>query len=187
MAPTSRKRRPRPSASGAGNPRDEAELAQPAESPTSALTPSPRLRGEARDELLRAQLEPLAPGERPAPLLVAVAVAAILAVAVLIGATTQHDLSSHGGSLIGGLFLAGALAWLAGAMFNRRYFAVLGFEALIAFQIIVSCLALTVVSSLVVAFVLLVVVGLGGWLFWKLVRVMGRIQVTNMREPSSES
>jgi hypothetical protein len=33
----------------------------------------------------------------------------------------------------------------------------------------------------VVAIVLVVVVGLGGWLFWKLVRVMGRIQVTAMQ------
>ncbi len=195
MAPTSRKRRPRPSGSRAGGPRDQDGLAAgassatataPADAEAAQAGPSRRERGEARDELLRAQLEPLAPGERPVPLLVAVAVAAILAVGVLIGATTQHDLSSHGGSLIGGLFLAGAFAWLAGAMFNRRYFAVLGFEALIAFQIIVSCLALTVVSSLVVALVLLVVVGLGGWLFWKLVRVMGRIQVTNMRNLAGE-
>jgi hypothetical protein len=161
-----------------------------AESPTGATGPTPgspeRPRGEDRDALLRAQLQPLAPGERPRPLVVATVVAGLLAVAVLLGATTEHDLSSHGGSLYGGLFLAGVLAWLAGGMYNRRYWAVLGFEALIAFQIIVSCLALTVVSSLLVALFLVVVVGLGGWLFWKLVRVMGRIQVTAMDAASGE-
>lgn len=146
--------------------------------PTPA--PPPRLRGEARDAQLRAELTPLAPGERPTPLIVATAVAAVLAVAVLIGALSQHDLSSHGGSLIGGVFLAGVLAFIAGGMFNRRYWAVLSFEALLAFQILVSCLALIVVASIVVALVLVVVVGLGGWLFWKLVRVIGRIQVTGL-------
>ncbi len=167
MAPASRKRRERP-----GN-----EATVPSGGTVPDAAPA-RSRGEARDELLRAELEPLAPGERPTPLLIATGAAAVLAVAVLVGATTQHDLSAHGGSLAGGFFLAGVLAFLAGGMYNRRYWAVLSFEALIAFQIIVSCLALTVVSSLLVALVLLVVVGLGGWLFWKLVRVMGRIQVT---------
>ena len=146
----------------------------------------PRPRGEARDELLRAELEPLGPDERPRPLLIATGVAALLAVLVLVGATTQSDLSAHGGSLAGGVFLAGVLAFVAGGMYNRRYWAVLSFEALIAFQIIVSCLALTVVSSLLVAVALVVVVGLGGWLFWKLVRVMGRIQVTPAYEPPDE-
>ncbi len=121
------------------------------------------------------------------PLIVASVVSAVVAVAVLVGATTQHDLSSHGGSLIGGVFLAAVLALLAGGMYNRRYWAVLGFEGLVAFQIIVSCLALTVVSSLVVAIVLLVVVGLAGWLFWKLVRIMGRLQVTEMERRSAAS
>ncbi len=173
MAPTSRKRRPR-SRAAAGT----------AEPPGA---PPPSLRGEARSEQLRAELEPLAPGERPVPLIVASVVSAVVAVAVLVGATTQHDLSSHGGSLIGGVFLAAVLALLAGGMYNRRYWAVLGFEGLVAFQIIVSCLALTVVSSLVVAIVLLVVVGLAGWLFWKLVRIMGRLQVTEMERRSAAS
>ena len=61
-------------------------------------------------------------------------------------------------------------------MARRRYWAVLGFEALLAFQILVTSLALTVASTLAAAGECLVAIGLGGWLFWKLVRVMGRIQ-----------
>jgi hypothetical protein len=53
---------------------------------------------------------------------------------------------------------------------------VLGFEALLAFQIIVTSLALVVASTIIAAVICLLSVGLGGWLFWKLVRVMGRIQ-----------
>jgi hypothetical protein len=130
----------------------------------------------------RAALEPLAEGERPAPLLIAVVVCAILAAAVIAGALTVHDLSRHGGSLPGAVFLSGVLAALALGMYRCRYWAVLGFEALLAFQIIVSSLALVVASTLAAAAVCLLAIGLGGWLFWKLVRVMGRIQAGERRE-----
>ncbi len=62
-------------------------------------------------------------------------------------------------------------------MYRRRYWAVLGFEALLAFQIIVTSLALVVASTIARGGRLRAsAIGLGGWLFWKLVRVMGRIQ-----------
>jgi hypothetical protein len=61
-------------------------------------------------------------------------------------------------------------------MYRRRYWAVLGFEALLAFQIIVTSLALIIASTVLAAVICLAGVVLGGWLFWKLIRVMGRIQ-----------
>jgi hypothetical protein len=132
-------------------------------------------RGEGSGQL-RAQLQPLGPHERPPALLVATAVAALLSVGVVVGALSVHDLASHGGSLPGGLFLAVVLALLAQGMYRRRYWAVLGFEALLAFQIIVTSLALVVASTLTAAGGCLLAIVLGGWLFWKLIRVMGRIQ-----------
>ncbi len=133
-------------------------------------------RGETRDEQLRATLRPLAPNERPPALLIAVAVSALLATGVLVGGLTVHDLASHGGSLPGAIFLASILGLLALGMYRRRYLAVLGFEALLTFQITVASLALVVASTLVAAAGCLVAIGLGGWLFWKLIRIMGRIQ-----------
>lgn len=132
-------------------------------------------RGE-RDERARAALRPLGPDERPPALLVAVGVCALLSVSVLVGGLTIHDLSRHGGSLPGAIFLAGVLAALAVGMYRRRYRAVLGFEALLAFQIIVASLALLVASTIKAALVCVVAAVLGGWLFWKLVRIMGRLQ-----------
>jgi hypothetical protein len=61
-------------------------------------------------------------------------------------------------------------------MYRRSYWAVLSFEALLAFQIIVTSLALVVASTIIAATICTLSVGLGGWLFWKLIRVMGRIQ-----------
>jgi hypothetical protein len=121
-------------------------------------------------------LRPLGEHERPVPLRVAVAVALLLALGVCVGLATVNNLASHGGSLPGGVFLVGVLAALAWGMWQRRYWAVLGFEALLAFQIIVTSLALVVAETLLAAAVCVVSIGLAGWLFWKLVRVMGRIQ-----------
>ncbi|MFZ2113727.1 MAG: hypothetical protein WAU77_08365 [Solirubrobacteraceae bacterium] len=121
-------------------------------------------------------LQPLGEHERPTPLLVAVVVATALAIGVCVSVATVHDLASHGGSLPGGLFLAAALFLLAWGMYQRRYWAVLGFEALLAFQIIVTSLALIVAETLLAAGLCVLSICLAGWLFWKLVRVMGRIQ-----------
>jgi hypothetical protein len=143
-------------------------------------TRSPRVPRGERERLAREALRPLAPGERPASLRVAIAVCAVLAVGVLIGAGTVHDLSRHGGSLPGAALLAVVLALLAQGMYRRRYWAVLSFEALLAFQIIVTSLALVVASTWLAAAICLLSIGLGGWLFWKLVRVMGRIQAAEL-------
>jgi hypothetical protein len=132
----------------------------------------------SRDEKARAALEPLGPGERPPALVVAVAVCGVLAVGVIVGALSVHDLSRHGGSLPGAILIALVLSGLGVGMAQRRYWAVLGFEALLAFQLIVTALALTVASTLAAAGECVLAIGLGGWLFWKLVRVMGRIQAS---------
>jgi hypothetical protein len=135
-------------------------------------------RGEQRNEQARAQLAPLGADEQPRALLVAVAVAALLTVGVIIGTLGDHNLRRHGGSLPAGIFLACILGALAVGMYRHRYWAVLGFEALLVFQILVTSLALVVASTIPAAVLCLLSIGLGGWLFWKLVRVMGRIQAS---------
>ncbi|HEV3047409.1 MAG TPA: hypothetical protein VGY13_08625 [Solirubrobacteraceae bacterium] len=132
--------------------------------------------GGTRDEQARAALAPLGATERPAALLVAVVVCALIAVGVTVGVLTVHELSRHGGSVPGGIFLAAIFALLAQGIYRRRYWAVLGFEALLAFQLIVTSLALVIASSLLAAGLCVLSVALGGWLFWKLIRVMGRMQ-----------
>ena len=136
----------------------------------------------AREEQLRAGLTPLGDDERPVALSVAIVVCGLLAAGIIVGALTVSDLKSRGGSITAAVFIAGVLLMLARGMFLRRYWAVLGFEALLAFQVIVSSLALVVASTLLAAGVCLLTIGLGGWLFWKLIRVMGRIQAGEIAE-----
>jgi hypothetical protein len=110
----------------------------------------------------------------------------VLAIAVIAGAASVHDLSRHGGSLPGAALLAVVLALLAQGMFRHRYWAVLSFEALLAFQIIVTSLALVVASTILAGAICAVSVGLGGWLFWKLIRVMGRLQAAERMPTAGE-
>ncbi len=150
-----------------------------------STSPGDRAERGRRDEQARAELTPLAENERPRALLIAVAVALILALGIAVSVASVHDLRRHGGSVPGGLFLAFVLVALAWGMYQRRYWAVLGFEGLLAFQILVTSLALVVASTIVAAALCLLSIGLGGWLFWKLVRVMGRIQAGAQRPPST--
>jgi hypothetical protein len=59
---------------------------------------------------------------------------------------------------------------------------VLGVQALLALIVIVLSLKLLVASSVLGALVALLIVVACGWLFWKLIRVMARIQMPT-REP----
>ena len=97
---------------------------------------------------LRARCARSATDEHPPALIVAIVVCLLLAIGVLAGAASIHDLSRHGGSLPGAALLAVVLALLAQGMYRQRYWAVLGFEALLAFQIIVTSLALVVASTI---------------------------------------
>ena len=62
-------------------------------------------------------------------------------------------------------------------MWRGRYWAVLGFQALLAIQIIICAASLIVVNQWWAALVLVALMVLGGWLFWKLVRALARLQM----------
>ena len=65
----------------------------------------------------------------------------------------------------------------AAGMWRMKYWAVLGFQALLAIVILTFALVAVRASSVLGAVISLVVVGAGGFLFWKLVRVLSRIQM----------
>jgi hypothetical protein len=150
-------------------------------SPPPPATPTPtfqeqyRSRSEARNAAARATLTPLAPGERPLPLLVAIALTALAGgsqlILFLIGVRV-HGHKVPPSSLI--LFVV--LLACAVGMWRLWYQAVLAFMVLLALVICAFALLLVEASNLLgVAVGLAIVVG-GGWLFWKLVRVLGRLQ-----------
>jgi hypothetical protein len=158
-------------------------------------TPQRRKRGRAgappstraqarreRDEEMRRALTPLSPGERPRPLVAAVVACALLGGTNLIAYAAGAKIDGrHPGA--GVLAFSGVMALLGGGMWARRYLAVLAFEALLAFAVLLFALFLVEASNLEAVALCVGVIGLSGWLFWKLVRVMGRMSAP--RQPSS--
>jgi len=113
-------------------------------------------------------------------LTVATAVALLMAAANLIaavaGATPDARNAANYTVVTTALLLGAAIG-----MWRARYWGVLGFEAILGFQIIVLALALIRVEKWWVALIVVGVIALLGWLFWKLVRVMARLQMPERR------
>ncbi len=143
-------------------------------------------RGEARNEQIRQGLEPLAPGERPGAVTVAAIVAATLLVAnvaLWLGGVEVSGREPNVGSIV----LQGVVLLVAAVgMWKAKYWAVLGFQALLGLSILLAALALMVASDLGEAAFCVAIIGLGGWLFWKLVRAMARLQMPERRAKPSD-
>lgn len=136
-----------------------------------------RLSSEERNAQLRANLSPLAPGERPRPLVIAAAVAALLALANVALWAAGTDIQGEDPKLAGVLLFAAIMLVAAWGMWTQRYWAVLGFQSLLAITIVVAAMSLLVASNVAAVVLCLAVIALGGWLFWSLVRVLGRMKV----------
>jgi hypothetical protein len=144
----------------------------------AAPTP-PRGRSEARNEAVRATLTPYAPGERPWPIVVssvlAVGFGAFNLVSFLLG--TKLRVGGQKPGTAGVLLFALVMFVCAGGMWRMRYWAVLGFEFLLVLVLLTFAVLLIKVSNVVGLVVCLAALTVGGILFYKLVRAMGRMQV----------
>jgi hypothetical protein len=146
--------------------------------PSQAVTRT-RQTSEERNAAVRAGLKPIAPGERPWPVKVSVVLAFVLG-AVNLGLFIAGAKPKVGGQqphlpeilIFSGLMLACAIG-----MWMMRYWALLGFQTLLAIGLVGFCLALVRVASVVWGLVCVVVIAAGGYLFYKLVRVLSRVQM----------
>jgi hypothetical protein len=196
-----RKRRPPTPAGPAGHAEGAAHNAQPgpiespdgppAESPAASPQPTPaggrngsqkESRAELRSAARRADLVPLAPGERPPALLACAVIAALLGLANVVLYVAGVKISGrHPGPGV----LSFSVVMLAAAcgLWGRRYWAVLAFQALLALAVLTFSLFLVEASNIQALALCLVIIGGGGLLFWKLVGVMARIQMPTDRLP----
>jgi hypothetical protein len=106
----------------------------------------------------------------------AAAVAIVLAIANLALMAAGWKINGHENPVAGGLIFAALMGSAGIGMLRMRYYAVLGFEALLGIAIVAFALFLVRASNVLAVVLCLAVIGFGGWLFWKLVRVMSRMQ-----------
>jgi hypothetical protein len=153
--------------------------ATPAPQPTEA--PRGYARTRAKDDAVRAELEPYGPGERPVAVVIAALLATALALANVIALVAGVTFEGKHPSALSVLIFAAVMLAAAVGLLRMRYWAILGFEALLALIVLVFALLLVRASNVSAVVVALVVIPLGSWLFWKLVRVMARVQIPQRR------
>jgi len=154
--------------------RDKPPVARPA-----VATAPPPSRSEQRNAEIRAGLTPLEPDERPWPLVVGALLAALsggLQLALWIFGVKLKVAGTH--AQAGSTIAFGLLMFMCAiGMWLRKYWAVLGFMAILGITVCFFALALIKASSLVGFAIGIAGVGIGGFLFYKLVRTLSRIQM----------
>jgi hypothetical protein len=141
-------------------------------------------RSEARNAEARARLEPLAEGERPTVVTVGAVISALIAASILIGWLAGAKVDVKGSTLderpqflsqvLPPALLFSIMAW---GMWRARYWAVLGFEAIMAIIMIGAGLTLIAATSAFKAISAALVLAAAGALFWFTVKALARIQM----------
>ncbi len=128
---------------------------------------------------MRATLEPLAPGERPWPIIAGAVLAALLGGVQLILFLAGVKLKVAGTHAAAGSTIVFAVVMFVCAigMWLLRYWAILGFMALLAIAVTNFALALLKVSSGLGLVIAVAGILIPGFLFWKLIRVLSRVQM----------
>jgi hypothetical protein len=134
-------------------------------------------RSRERTDAVRAQLRPLAPGERPLAITVAAVLAGLIALANLVLFLAGWDVRGEDPSTAGTLIFCAIMAIAAAGMWTRQYWAVLGFEMLLGVAIVGAALSLLRASNLAGVALSVGLIALCTPLFWFLIRAMARLQM----------
>jgi hypothetical protein len=128
-------------------------------------------------EEVRAELAPLDPGETPGAIKVAATVAVLIAVSNLVFFAAGVEVRGEDPKPVGVIGFSALMLIAAVFILRRSYWAVLGFQALLALTCIVAGLSLLVASNWYAAILCVAILLGAGALFWFLVRAMARIQM----------
>jgi hypothetical protein len=152
-----------------------------------ALTPRERMqrgyaRAEERNREAREALEPLAEGERPLVVTIGAVLSALIALSILVGYVAGAEVDGDRPDLAqvaAPALLMGMMAW---GMWHARYWAVLGFQLILAFLIFSAVFGLAVqVASVVEVLATLALLAVSSAFFYFMVKAMARIQMPSRR------
>lgn len=134
-------------------------------------------RSEQKNEEARAALTPLEPDERPLPVAIGAIVAALLGLVNLGLYVAGVEIDGDRPQVVGVLAFSALMLTAAWGMWNVRYWAVLGMQALLGLVIIVFSLFAMTAASIWALLLALAVIGSAGTLFWFMVKALARIQM----------
>ena len=134
-------------------------------------------RSEKRNAEVRAGLVPMRPGERPRPIVVSAAIAGVVGLGNLVAFVAGLKIDGKHPAAGGVIVFSVLMIACAIGLWRLWYGAVLGFMALLAIIVTVFALLLIEASNVLGLVVALAVILGAGYLFYKLVRVLSRIQM----------
>jgi hypothetical protein len=136
---------------------------------------------KSKADVAREQLVPLEEGERPGAVTIAAIVAALLGLSNVVGLIAGIEVGGDKPDP-GAVVLPTALMLVAAVgMWYARYWAVLGFQTILAFLIVLLSVLLVKAETFVQVLLLVVVIGAAGTMFWFLVKSLARIQMPDRR------
>lgn len=164
-----------------GAPRNVEDLA--AEADAHGLS-----RSELRNEQAREDLEPLAEGERPGVVTIGALVSLAIAASIIIGYLAGFKVDVENSTVderpnpfqvFPPALLFAVMGW---GMWRSRYWAVLGFEAIMAIIMVGSFITLIAATSVFKAISAAAVLIGAGLLFWFTVKALARIQMPELSD-----
>lgn len=138
----------------------------------------------SKDDLARERLVPLERGERPRVVTIGAVIATGMAVSTVVLFAAGVEVQGSDARTPGTIVYAALMGAMAAGMWMARYWAVLGFQTLLAFAIVIWSLLLMKAESILGVLLALAVIGAAGTMFWFLVKAMARIQMPERRPPA---
>ena len=140
-------------------------------------------RYEEKNRAAREKLEPLEPNERPTVVTISAVIAAVIAAGSPIAYAVVALLDASRPPLINVFWPAFLMGMASYGMWRARYWAVLGFDVVLVFLMIVAVGGLVEAKNVPAAFVFGALIAGAGTLFFFMVKAMARIQMPERRTP----
>jgi hypothetical protein len=164
-------------AKAGATPKTEREPEPASKPPPAAAKPGMYSRSEAKNQAVRDELVPLGEGERPLVVVIGSVVSVVLAVSQLIAYLAGLEIRGEKPPIVSFAFFVILLLVMAWGMWNLRYWAVLGYQALLALVILIVGLALMTAENATAVLVCLAIIVPAGAMFWFMVKALARIQM----------
>jgi hypothetical protein len=142
---------------------------------------------EAKNEAVRAELDPLEEGQRPTVVTVGAVISGLIAISAIVGwalgvqvtriGSDGIEQGEHNAPILSVIVAAGLMGTMAYGMWRARYWAVLGFQALLVIVLIAGSLGLLQATTLTEALGTTLLIAASGALFYFMIKAMARIQM----------
>ncbi|MGI8631714.1 MAG: hypothetical protein ACR2NA_04110 [Solirubrobacterales bacterium] len=136
-----------------------------------------RSRSEQRNAEARAALEPLEPGERPLVVTIAAIVCGVLAVSLVVGFIVDYAAGGENAPLAQIVVPLGLTCLLGGGMWLARYWAVLGFQAVLVLTLLSATIGLVQAPNVVSAIGTSILIAGAATFFWFMIKALARLQM----------